>query len=279
MSRTIPTAIIAVVADAFAARYTHTQIDGFMMAAGIDLPTPPVGNKEVKTRVWLKHANETMRDPLAVLGQVIIEVMEVKVGFSWEETDDPHKAKIHQILSKYKLAYMTGGYIVPAGTSALVQNVEDFVKARSLSGLEVEFERIRNNLASDPGVAVTASCSLLESLFKAFIEEEELEMPADQTIKPLWKVIKKELRFDPDLVEDADLKTILGGLTAIVEGLGSLRTHKGSAHGHHKKSYKLQPRHAMLAANAALTLAMFIFEAWSEQTQNKKDWNEAIKNL
>jgi hypothetical protein len=268
MDRKIPTAVIAVVADAFAAKYTHAQIDGFMMAAGIDIPNTPVGNKEVKTRASLKHANETLRDPLAALGQVIIEVMEVKLGFSGEEGDDPHKAKIHRILQRYSLAYMTGGYIVPAGTSALTQNVDDFIQTQSLSGLQVEFERILNNVESDPAAAVTASCAMLESLFKTFIAEEHLEMPADQTIKPLWKVIRKELRFDPDLVEDADLKTILGGLTAIVEGLGSLRTHKGSAHGHHKKSYKLQPRHARLAANGAFTLAGFILESWDKRKQS-----------
>jgi hypothetical protein len=230
----------------------------------------------VKTRTWFKHANETLRDPLEALGQVIIEVMEVKVGFSGEEGDDPYKAKIHQILGKYNLAYMTGGFIVPAGTSALTQNVDDFIKTRSLSGLQVEFERILNNVESDPAAAVTASCAMLESLFKAFIAEENLEMPSDQTIKPLWKVIKKELRFDPDLVEDADLKTILGGLTAIVEGLGSLRTHKGSAHGHHKKSYKLQPRHARLAANGAFTLASFILESWDKPKQSD-EFGKAMK--
>ena len=60
--------------------------------------------------------------------------------------------------------------------------------------------------------------------------------------------MRKDLKLDPAIVGDDDLKTILTGLAAIVEGTGSLRTHKGSAHGRGKTTYKLKPRHARLAA-------------------------------
>jgi hypothetical protein len=66
-------------------------------------------------------------------------------------------------------------------------------------------------------------------------------------------------------VNDDDLKTVLTGLAAIVEGTGSLRTHKGSAHGRSKTTYKLKPRHARLAAHAAFPLASYILEAWGER--------------
>ena len=78
-------------------------------------------------------------------------------------------------------------------------------------------------------------------------------------------MIRKDLGLDPAIVNDEDLKTILSGLAAIVEGTGSLRTHKGSAHGRGKTVYKLKPRHARLAAHAAFTLASFVLEAWGER--------------
>ena len=117
----------------------------------------------------------------------------------------------------------------------------------------------------DPGSAVTASCALLESLFKFYIDERGLEMPSDQTVKPLWKIVPRR-KLDPDMVADNDLKTILGGLAATLDGIGSLRTHKGSAHGRGKKNYKVEPRHARLAAHAAFTMASFIFEVWSKNS-------------
>lgn len=121
------------------------------------------------------------------------------------------------------------------------------------------------NVDSDPPAAVTASCALLESLFKTYIEEENLSVPAEQSIKPLWKVIRADLKFDPAGMKDDDLRAVLTGLAAVVEGIGALRTHQGSAHGRGKPVYKLKPRHARLAAHAAFTLASFVLEAWSER--------------
>jgi hypothetical protein len=94
-----------------------------------------------------------------------------------------------------------------------------------------------------------------------------LRIAPAESIKPLWKVVRKDLNLDPAIVEDDDLRTILTGLAAIVEGTGSLRTHKGSAHGRGGKTttYKLKPRHARLAAHAAFTLASYILEAWGER--------------
>lgn len=263
MDRKIPAAVIAVVSDVLAERYSHAQIDQFMESAGIELTPSPLGNKQVKTRAWLRHANGTMSDPLDTLGRVITEPMEVTS--TWEtDPNERFKTEISKVLARYNLAYHDGGLIVTLGATAVGKTLQDIIHARDLSGLQTEFNRIYQNVESDPAAAVTASCALLESLFKTYIEEQGLEMPSDQTLKPLWKVVRKDLKLDPGMVEDEDLKTILGGLAATVEGIGSLRTHKGSAHGRGKKAYKIEPRHARLAANSAFTVASFILEAWSK---------------
>jgi hypothetical protein len=262
MSRKIPTAVIAVVSDALANKYSHAAIDQMMEAAGIELEPSPPGNKQVKTRAWLNHANKTCADPLVTLGQVITEMMEAEN--EWSEASRADQQRVHGKLHEYGLTYSKGGYIVTLGATAVSKTVKDIAQSRDLTGLQTEFDRIYENLEADPPAAVTASCALLESLFKAYIGESQLEMPADQTVKPLWKIVKKDLKLDPALVDDDDLKTILTGLAALVEGIGSLRTHQGSAHGHSKK-YKLKPRHARLAAHAAFTLASFVLEAWGER--------------
>jgi abortive infection Abi-like protein len=266
MNRKIPIAVIAVVSDALASEYTHAQIDRFMESAGIEIAISPIGNRQVKTRTWLKHANGTMSDPLATLGKVIIELMEVRTGYESDAVPNGNRAKVAGILAEYHLSYMKGGRIVTTGATAVGKSLEDTIRARDLSGLQIEFDRIYENVESDPASAVTAACALLESLFKTYIEDETLEMPAEQTLKALWKVIRKDLKLDPALVEDDDLKTILVGLAAIVEGTGSLRTHKGSAHGRTRKSFKLKPRHARLAAHSAFTLASYVLEAWSDRS-------------
>jgi hypothetical protein len=265
MGRRIPVPVIAVVSDVLAVKYTNARIDYFMEAAGIEC-AGPFGNKLDKARTYLRTANEKAADPLATLGKVITEFMEVNSsGYASDTSLDPEREKVNRVLGEHGLAYMKGGYIVTIGATAVGKTLQDIIRARDLSGLQTEFDRIYENVESDPASAVTASCALLESLLRTYIEENKLEMPSEQSIKPLWKVIRKDLNLDPAIVDDDDLKAILTGLAAIVEGTGSLRTHKGSAHGRGKTTYKLKPRHARLAAHAAFTLASFVLEAWSER--------------
>lgn len=264
MTRKIPIAVIAVVSDALAVRYTHDAIDQMMEAAGLERNPPPVGTKKVKTRAWLNYANKTSPDPLTTLGTVIAEFMEKQTD-EWDKELHADQRRVWKALRSYELTYTIGGYIRPLGATQVGKTLQDVIRARDLSGLQTEFGRIYENLEADPPAAVTASCALLESLFKTYIEDNGLEVPTEASIKPLWKVVRKDLKLDPALVDDEDLKTILTGLAAIVEGTGSLRTHKGSAHGRGKTTYNLKPRHARLAAHAAFTLASFVLEAWGER--------------
>lgn len=260
MARLIPIAIIAVVADALAKIDSHAGIDQTMVAAGIRLETPPIGSKPVKARSYLNHANNSCAEPLATLGQVIAELMESNNEF-WKA----EQQRIADKLRDYGLSYSKDGHISPLGSTSLSQTLDDIIKSRDLVGMQTEFDRIFETLETDPPAAVTASCALLEALFKKYIQANKLDMPSDQSLKPLWKIVKKDLKLDPEQVDNDDLKTILTGLAALVEGIGSLRTHQGSAHGRSKK-YKLKPRHARLAAQGAFTLAVFVLESWGERT-------------
>lgn len=68
--------------------------------------------------------------------------------------------------------------------------------------------------------------------------------------------------MDPSLVSDDDKKRILSGLSSIVDGVGSLRTHAGSAHGHGRSQPPVTPSDARLAINAAHTLTVYVIELW-----------------
>jgi hypothetical protein len=273
MTLKIPTAVIAVVSDVLASRYTHDAINQTMEAAGIEMNPLPGGNKQVKTRAWLNHANKTSPDPIEVLGGVIAEFME-KDNHEWDKDLRADQERVSKVLGNYELSYMKGGYLAALGATKVAKTLQNIIRTRDLSGLQTEFDRIYENLEADPPAAVTASCALLESLFKTYIDDNKLGMPSDESIKPLWKVVRKDLKLDPAIVDDDDLRTILTGLAAIVEGTGSLRTHKGSAHGHGKTKYKVKPRHARLAAHAAFTLASYVLEAWGERDEIAKAGGE-----
>ena len=68
------------------------------------------------------------------------------------------------------------------------------------------------------------------------------------------------------------MKKVLSGLNSIVDGIGSLRTHTGSAHGRGRRVYRLQARHARLAVHASHTLVGFFIETWDERKRKAIAW-------
>ncbi|AXA55760.1 abortive infection family protein [Pseudomonas thivervalensis] len=61
-------------------------------------------------------------------------------------------------------------------------------------------------------------------------------------------------------------KQILGGCTAVVEGLGALRNQLSDAHEKGKGGVKAAPRHAELGVNLAGSTALFLLATW--ETKN-----------
>lgn len=124
-----------------------------------------------------------------------------------------------------------------------------------------KFDRILTNLSADPGSAVTASCALLEALFKAYINDEGLELPNDKSVGGLWKTVRTYFKLDPKDVKDENLQKVLRGLESIIQGIGGLRTNGGSAHGQDVRTgYRIEARHARLVSQSAFVLAIFFVE-------------------
>ncbi len=263
--RQLPRPVCAVIGEVIGSHYyNHNRLNTLFMECGAP-GEPPEGNCVTKCTQWLKRCNDDPNtDPFTVMGCVIEEFMEVdsELNDEWQKG----KERIIGILGRYGLSYHKGGHVTGGTAGAPTRALMDILADRDFAAVEAEFERAVKSVEADPPAGVTAACSIIESLCKVYIEEHNLSLPGKQTIKDLWKVVAKDLGFDLAAVADDDIKRILSGLTSVVDGTGSLRTHAGSAHGRGKKLYKLKPRHARLAIHAAHTLATFILETWDEQS-------------
>ena len=262
----IPAPLIAVIAEGLAWRHTHTDLEGRFLMVGVeDLPQP--ANKVRRCQEGMKLLNTTKKNPLGDAAKLIEELMELVPN----TVSDPileYRERISKQLTTLGLAYHVGGHIVASGTLITGKAFEEMVGIRDLVGVQHEFDRILKNLETDAPAAVTASCALLEALFKSYIADEALTLPADKSVLPLWKVIRNHLGLIPGDFEDENLKRVLSGLASTIDGIAALRTHSGSAHGRdarprtsiRQKAYKVAPRHARLAAHSAMALAIFFIE-------------------
>jgi Abortive infection C-terminus len=251
--------------------YNHTRLNTLFAEAGAP-GDPPAGNCVQKCDHWLKVCNaDPAVDAFGVLGKVVENFMELdRIPSPWDPSppgEDPGKKRVRDILARHGLSYAPGGVILGAGSSPASKSLQELLRVKDLLGVEKEFQRALATVETDPPAGVTAACSLLEALFRVYIEDEGLQLPAKQTIGDLYKVVRDHMRHDPAQVAEQDLKRILSGLISVVDGVGALRTHTGSAHGHGRQGYRLEPRHARLAINGAHTLALFILETWSHREE------------
>jgi hypothetical protein len=93
--------------------------------------------------------------------------------------------------------------------------------------------------SADPGGAITAARTLLESVCKTILDDmDETYGPGDDLPK-LYRTVSKALKLAPTDYTDEQLRRILGGATTVVEGLGSLRNREGDAHGRGRSSLEL----------------------------------------
>ena len=148
--------------------------------------------------------------------------------------------------------------IVPSKSQTFV----DMVRSKDFSQIKNEFRRAEQQCASDPPAAVAAASSMIESACKLYISDHNLSLPTKATIKPLWSLVSQDiLSGAPDIVKD-DIQRILSGLTSVVDGLGSLRTHASSAHGRDRSEPEVGVPEALLAIHASQTLVLFMLQKW-----------------
>ena len=264
VARPLPVPVCSIVGDALGrVVYNHQALDDLFRDAGATGETPS-GSCVAKCQNWLKRLHNEVRDPLAALGKLIEELMEVDRSDRLEAQIEGRR-RINEVLARFNLAYRPGGIVAGASAALPTISLKQILRDRDLAAVGKEFERALQNVVSDPPAAITAACSILESLFRVYIEDNRLDLPGEQSLKPLWKIASKHIGLDPSSIEDDDIRKILSGLNSIVDGIGSLRTHAGSAHGKGRRPYKIHARHARLAIHSSHTLVGFFLETWDHR--------------
>ena len=208
--------MIAVVAEVLGQHYySHGKLNTLFMEAGAPGDAPE-GNCVQKCLSWLKRTNaDPASDPLKVLGGVLLQLMETGGGSAiyHEGKVNERQDRIRHVLARSGLAYHDGGIVLAGGQAPPVADLNDALRRRDLPTLDLEFKRALASLESDPPAAVTAACSLLESLFKVILHDEGVPLPAKETIKPLWSAVQETLGLNPASIADDDIRRILSGLT------------------------------------------------------------------
>ncbi|MFS4438625.1 abortive infection family protein [Paracoccaceae bacterium GXU_MW_L88] len=142
--------------------------------------------------------------------------------------------------------------------------------------VEAEIDRALANVDTDPEDALTAARAVLESVFKSILFECDLPLPKKKSeMNAYYKAVREPLGLSPgkaDISDDIanDVRTILSALGSVVDGIGSLRTHGGDAHGKRAGTKRVDARIARLAVNASSVLCLFLIETWQKKYPDHK---------
>ena len=275
-SRRIPPSLIGLLGPALSTAYTHAELDSLFYSAGAPGDSPD-GSKVHKVQQWLRNINQQCSEPLRVLGYILGEYLDTPCPYDDVPPEDwtAPRDRIREALANEGLSYQHGGHLFGSALGEPSRTLEEEIRTRNVPAVEQEFRRAYENIESDPPASVTAACAILESICKTYLEETGATLPSNQNLGPLWEATRENLELTPDSVADEDLRKILKGLASIADGVRSLRSHAGSAHGRsaaarsRERPFRIEPRHARLAAHAAHTLGLFILQTWSaRQSRN-----------
>jgi hypothetical protein len=144
------------------------------------------------------------------------------------------------------------------GQTPADEGVSSRLKAFNAEAVHQVWSKAMERRENDPEGAITLARTLLESVCKHILDGRGVVYKNDADLPTLYKATSKCLNIAPSQHSEDVFKQILGGCTAVVEGLGALRNRLSDAHGTGKLSVRPSARHAELAVNLSGAVSQFL---------------------
>ena len=175
----------------------------------------------------------------------------------------------------YQLCAAEGVYrLMRAGAEVMEEGLAEAADALDLQHVKRVLAKIRKSIDADSEGAITAACSLVESVCKTILGRMKVDLPNKMDIASLAKAVRTTLNFAPagsELPAEADqsLNTMISGLSNAANGLGAFRSQVGDAHGRGDGHPAMDGRLARFAVNLASTISQLFIETWQEQAPRR----------
>lgn len=216
----------------------------------------------------LEHCieNETMGSLLAFLFSKP-QFSEALSGKDVDEIERLYKKIVDGAISSINgLLYFSGKELLKNGDSfAIVDAGENvIVSTPAIENVDRDYVRRMSERAREEVVAgnydsaVTKSRTLLEEVFCHAIEKKGVVPSSKGDIGALYKQVKELYNMHANSDMDKRVNTLLSGLEKIVSAIAEMRNKCSDSHGVGQRRINLQDYHALLAVNAATTMAEFV---------------------
>ncbi len=193
---------------------------------------------------------------------------EVTYTSGWQEQRKKEVEQLLHFLQRDGFQWVCGRIIFGAGIPSLA-SIKDTAAVFDAKHMADQIRRMESAVESDPSLAIGTAKELIETCCKTILSERGKPVTGTPDISTLTKETLKELKLIPEGIHEATrgadvIKRLLSNLGTIGNGLAELRGLYGTGHGKHGRTVGLGARHAKLAAGAAATLTVFLFETHIE---------------
>lgn len=155
--------------------------------------------------------------------------------------------------------------VAALGVSPASEDVSITLASFDEEGVHAAWKKSIARKNSDPEGAITSARTLLETVCKHVLNQQQIPYQPNDDLPKLWKLCAESLNLAPSQHTLEPFKQVLGGCTSIVQGLGTVRNRIGDAHGQGRRPVKPKPRHAALAVDLAGTMATFIVATFHDR--------------
>lgn len=122
--------------------------------------------------------------------------------------------------------------------------------------------------SEDPEGAITAARTLVETVCKHILDEEQTAYPDNADLPNLYHLVVEQLYLASEQYTESLIRKILGSCQSVVGGIAALRNQLGDAHGKSAEAAIPHPLLAELAVNLAGAMAKYLLAVWESSKKN-----------
>lgn len=123
-------------------------------------------------------------------------------------------------------------------------------------------------LSGDYSGAITNARSLVEHLLEHIYTQVSGNDFTTDKLPKKYEEVQKVLNLAPKEYSSSEIKSILSGFIAIINGMACFRNDWSDSHA---RKYNPEKHHAVLAVNSALTVSEFLYSSFEYQKQKGKE--------
>ncbi len=191
------------------------------------------------------------------------EVDELVAMFNRYLAPDGYRLAVAETISGQRVF---GAELALAGADGALDDARRIADALSSSHVTAQIVRMRANIVQDPPLAIGSAKEFVESICKGILDARKQPRNGKEDFPALVSMTRDALGLKINPKSDVTLKSMLGALGTMTSSIAELRGQVGTGHGGAPETAAPPAGVARLAVNAAVALAVFLWETHEAST-------------